>query len=178
MVQRLGRTETLSPQQIPRTKPTQRIAKGHGRVQMLQCNNARRQNQSIHTTMPSNKRSSQSTSCASTRKTETTNPKFTFRTWLIRLGLNGEEFKTTKTTPTSKPRRRHSMERQQKDGSIMEERKMKEKLYIAYGSNLNLNQMSMRCPEAMPVGTAMLDGWQLTFRGVATLEKWKAQQCQ
>ncbi len=62
------------------------------------------------------------------------------------------------------------MERQQKDGSIMEERKMKEKLYIAYGSNLNLNQMAMRCPDAMPVGTAMLDGWQLTFRGVATLE--------
>lgn len=35
-------------------------------------------------------------SCASARKTETTNPKFTFRTWLIRLGLNGEEFKTAR----------------------------------------------------------------------------------
>ncbi|MFA5449235.1 MAG: gamma-glutamylcyclotransferase family protein [Clostridia bacterium] len=48
---------------------------------------------------------------------------------------------------------------------------MKEKLYIAYGSNLNLRQMADRCPEAMPVGVAMLDGWQLTFRCVATLEK-------
>lgn len=34
--------------------------------------------------------------CASARKTVTTNEKFTFRTWLIRLGLNGEEFKTAR----------------------------------------------------------------------------------
>ena len=44
------------------------------------------------------------------------------------------------------------------------------KLYIAYGSNLNLRQMAVRCPTAKPVGKAMLKGWQLTFRGVATLE--------
>ena len=44
------------------------------------------------------------------------------------------------------------------------------KLYIAYGSNLNLRQMAVRCPTARPVGTAMLRGYQLTFRGVATLE--------
>lgn len=30
------------------------------------------------------------------KKTISTNEKFTFRTWLIRLGLNGEEFKTTR----------------------------------------------------------------------------------
>ncbi len=30
------------------------------------------------------------------RKTKSENEKFTFRTWLIRLGLNGEEFKTTR----------------------------------------------------------------------------------
>lgn len=30
------------------------------------------------------------------RKTRSENEKFTFRTWLIRLGLNGEEFKTTR----------------------------------------------------------------------------------
>lgn len=47
---------------------------------------------------------------------------------------------------------------------------MKNKLYAAYGSNLNLRQMSVRCPDAKPVGKAMLKGWQLTFRGVATLE--------
>lgn len=33
---------------------------------------------------------------ASCRKTETTNPKYTFRTWLLRLGLIGEEFKTAR----------------------------------------------------------------------------------
>lgn len=33
---------------------------------------------------------------ASRRETRTTNPKYTFRTWLIRLGLNGDEFKTAR----------------------------------------------------------------------------------
>lgn len=33
---------------------------------------------------------------ASARITETTNPKYTFRTWLLRLGLIGEEFKTAR----------------------------------------------------------------------------------
>jgi gamma-glutamylcyclotransferase (GGCT)/AIG2-like uncharacterized protein YtfP len=47
---------------------------------------------------------------------------------------------------------------------------MEKTKYIAYGSNLNLTQMSFRCPTAKPVGSAMLKGWQLTFRGVATLE--------
>jgi len=31
--------------------------------------------------------------------------------------------------------------------------------------------MAKRCPTAKPVGTAMLKGWQLVFRGVATLEE-------
>jgi hypothetical protein len=33
---------------------------------------------------------------ASARKTQTTNPKYTFRTWLLRLGLIGEEFETAR----------------------------------------------------------------------------------
>ena len=33
---------------------------------------------------------------ASRRKTQTTNEKYTFRTWLLRLGLNGDEFKTAR----------------------------------------------------------------------------------
>ncbi len=45
------------------------------------------------------------------------------------------------------------------------------KKYIAYGSNLNLRQMARRCPTAKVVGTAMLEDYQLTFRGVATIEK-------
>lgn len=35
-------------------------------------------------------------SCASRRKTQTSNEKYTFRTWLLRLGLNGEEFATAR----------------------------------------------------------------------------------
>jgi len=44
------------------------------------------------------------------------------------------------------------------------------KLYAAYGSNLNLNQMSRRCPTAKVVGVGMLKGYRLTFRNVATIE--------
>ena len=42
-------------------------------------------------------------------------------------------------------------------------------LYIAYGSNINLPQMSFRCPHSKVVGTAMVKGWELEFRGVATI---------
>jgi gamma-glutamylcyclotransferase (GGCT)/AIG2-like uncharacterized protein YtfP len=42
--------------------------------------------------------------------------------------------------------------------------------YIAYGSNLNLKQMARRCPTAKVVGTGWVPNYQLTFRGVATLE--------
>ena len=43
----------------------------------------------------------------------------------------------------------------------------KERLYIAYGSNLNLEQMRCRCPTAEVVDKATLDGWRLRFRGGA-----------
>ena len=46
----------------------------------------------------------------------------------------------------------------------------KEYLYGAYGSNLNLNQMVRRCPNAQPVGSVVLIGMQLAFRGVADVE--------
>jgi hypothetical protein len=51
----------------------------------------------------------------------------------------------------------------------------KRRLYAAYGSNLNLPQMTTRCPTAKPVGTAELKGYELVFRGgknnaVATVE--------
>lgn len=38
-----------------------------------------------------------SQTCASRRKTVSSNEKYTFRTWLLRLGLNGDEFKTART---------------------------------------------------------------------------------
>lgn len=37
----------------------------------------------------------------------------------------------------------------------------KTKLYIAYGSNLNLEQMRRRCPTAELVGKTVLRGWRL-----------------
>lgn len=46
---------------------------------------------------------------------------------------------------------------------------MRTEYYIAYGSNLNVSEMGWRCPTAEPVGSAMLDGWQLVFNGVATI---------
>jgi hypothetical protein len=53
--------------------------------------------------------------------------------------------------------------------------KQNETLYIAYGSNLNLEQMKRRCPTAEVVGSSKLEGYELTFRGnrknaVATIE--------
>ena len=42
-------------------------------------------------------------------------------------------------------------------------------LYIAYGSNINLPQMSFRCPHSKVVGIAVVKGWELEFRGVATI---------
>ena len=45
---------------------------------------------------------------------------------------------------------------------------MPKKYYIAYGSNLNTRQMKYRCPGARVVGTAVLDGWQLLFKGSKT----------
>ena len=40
--------------------------------------------------------------------------------------------------------------------------------YIAYGSNLNVRQMRLRCPDATILGTAVLKGWELLFRGSKT----------
>lgn len=39
--------------------------------------------------------------------------------------------------------------------------------YLAYGSNLNLPQMAKRCPSSHPVGTAVLEGYELLFKGSA-----------
>lgn len=53
---------------------------------------------------------------------------------------------------------------------------MADRLYFAYGSNINLGQMACRCPAAEVVGPAVLDSYELLFRGnrsgygVATVE--------
>lgn len=53
----------------------------------------------------------------------------------------------------------------------------KTKLYGAYGSNMNLEQMSHRCPKAKVIGTETLEDYKLTFRGkykgVANIEPCK-----
>lgn len=45
------------------------------------------------------------------------------------------------------------------------------KYYLAYGSNLNRAQMAHRCPDAVSVGTTVLEGQKLVFRrGFLTIE--------
>lgn len=39
------------------------------------------------------------------------------------------------------------------------------KLYIAYGSNIDEEQMAHRCPAASVVGTAIVEGHRLLFKG-------------
>lgn len=41
------------------------------------------------------------------------------------------------------------------------------KLYLAYGSNMNIAHMAVRCPTAKVVGRTVLTGYQLLFRGVS-----------
>lgn len=45
----------------------------------------------------------------------------------------------------------------------------KKQLYIAYGSNINLEQMAYRCPHSKVVGTSEIKDFELEFRGVATI---------
>ena len=42
---------------------------------------------------------------------------------------------------------------------------MKKQLYIAYGSNLDKDQMAFRCPTAEPVATTTLKDYRLVFQG-------------
>ena len=48
---------------------------------------------------------------------------------------------------------------------------MKRTYYIAYGSNLNVNQMLRRCPDAVKIGAAVIEDYKLAFRrGVLNIE--------
>jgi len=53
----------------------------------------------------------------------------------------------------------------------LEPTETKKYLYGAYGSNLNMQQMAVRCPYAKPVGSIHLEGFELKFRGVADIQK-------
>ncbi len=48
---------------------------------------------------------------------------------------------------------------------------MSTKYYVAYGSNLSVEQMKNRCPFAKTVGIAELQDMKLVFRFHATIEK-------
>jgi gamma-glutamylcyclotransferase (GGCT)/AIG2-like uncharacterized protein YtfP len=55
------------------------------------------------------------------------------------------------------------------------------RLYLAYGSNLNLKQMAQRCPTARVVGASEMKDYRLLFRGthagaVATVEPFKGER--
>ena len=43
------------------------------------------------------------------------------------------------------------------------------RLYLAYGANSNMSNMSLRCPRAIPVGTYILSGYEIVFQGVANV---------
>ena len=45
---------------------------------------------------------------------------------------------------------------------------MKKRYYIAYGSNLNIRQMRMRCPSARIIGISEIPDYELLFKGSRT----------
>ena len=45
---------------------------------------------------------------------------------------------------------------------------MKRRLYVAYGSNLNLEQMKHRCPTSKLLGTGVINDYELQFKGFPT----------
>ena len=57
-------------------------------------------------------------------------------------------------------------------------RDLAKRYYIAYGSNLNVQQMQMRCPHAKVVGTATLEGWELLFKGSKTGSYLTIEECE
>ena len=57
---------------------------------------------------------------------------------------------------------------------------MEKKIYGAYGSNMNLEQMAHRCQKAKIIGSGILEDYKLTFRGrykgVANIEPCKGKE--
>lgn len=45
---------------------------------------------------------------------------------------------------------------------------MNKRYYLAYGSNLNIRQMRLRCPAARIIGTAEIKDYELLFKGSQT----------
>jgi len=51
------------------------------------------------------------------------------------------------------------------------------KYYIAYGSNINKEQMDLRCPNNKVIRTILLKGYQLVFHKYLTVELSKYKKC-
>jgi len=51
--------------------------------------------------------------------------------------------------------------------------KKRNTIYIAYGSNMSVEQMKFRCPAAKLLGTGTLNNWQLQFKVHATVKRAK-----
>ena len=50
------------------------------------------------------------------------------------------------------------------------------RLYIAYGSNMNIKQMEYRCPDAKIIGKTYLENWELTMPFYANIEMEKGKK--
>ena len=57
----------------------------------------------------------------------------------------------------------------------MSDKKDEKRFYIAYGSNLSVEQMAVRCPDARIAGMAALKDWKLSFKVHATIEPCKGR---
>lgn len=55
---------------------------------------------------------------------------------------------------------------------------MDKRYYIAYGSNLNVRQMRMRCPSARIIGTSTLRDYELIFKGSKTGSYLTIEKCE
>ena len=53
---------------------------------------------------------------------------------------------------------------------------MSKRYYIAYGSNLSMEQMAVRCPDARVAGKAVLKDWKLVFKVHADIEERKGSK--
>ncbi len=52
------------------------------------------------------------------------------------------------------------------------------KYYLAYGSNLNKEEMKSRCPFAIPVGTSAIQNYRLAFRGIKNISYLTIEPCE
>lgn len=60
---------------------------------------------------------------------------------------------------------------------VVKEDSTMKKLYVCYGSNLNVNQMSHRCPDAKIYGSGVIKNYRLSFYSVASIEPEEGDAC-